>query len=258
MKAGGSLVLLLAAAAIGGCSRRTADDHRVIAQDLVLTRQIESLRTLIAAAEKGSLVPSDKLVVAVSEQIVKDLAALALPREQVIADQFRVRLEKVDVRFRDGAGSVRLDGRVSPASQSADAVFAELAVFGLMDRIDLDPQTGVLRGKISVIGFELKKVGVFGESRTGQRLLEELAAQRLDDLSALALPVEIPVHLEEEVALKGVTEGPVRLRPANFPVKIAVANVSAHGERLWVALDVSLGRTSEAPAAGPSPSRAKK
>jgi hypothetical protein len=255
---GRALPFVLVAAATVGCSRRTADDHRVIAQELVLTRQIEGLRALIAAAEKGSLVPNDKLVVAVSEQIVKDLAALALPREQVIADKFRVRLEKADVRFRDGAGSVRLDGRVSPAGQPADSVFAELAVFGLMDRIDLDPQTGVLRGKVSVIGFELKKVGVFGESRTGQRLLEELAAQRLDDLSALALPVEIPVHLEEQIALKGVTEGPVRLRPATFPVKVSVANVTAHGERLWVALDVSLGRTSDAGGASPSPSSANK
>src|SRR5262249_34499529 len=126
-----ALTLVLAAAALVGCSRRTADDHRVISQELVLTRQIEGLRALIAAAEKRSLVPSDKLVVAVSEQIVKDLAALALPREQVIADKFRVRLEQVDVRFRDGAGSVRLDGRVSPAGQPPDAVFAELAVFGL-------------------------------------------------------------------------------------------------------------------------------
>src|SRR5262245_56833983 len=89
--------LALAATAIAtvGCSSRTGNDHRVIAQELVLTRQIEGLRALIAAAETGSLVPKDKLVVAVSEQIVKDLAALALPREQVIADKFRVRLEKV-------------------------------------------------------------------------------------------------------------------------------------------------------------------
>src|SRR5262249_48787049 len=83
-----ALALALAAAATAGCGRRTGDDHRVIAQELVLNRQIEGLRTLIAAAEKGSLVPRDKLVVAVSEQIVKDLAALALPREQVIADKF--------------------------------------------------------------------------------------------------------------------------------------------------------------------------
>jgi len=234
--------LVLAAFHAVGCSRRSGDGRRVIAQELVLNRQIEGLRALIAAAEKGSLVPKDKLVVAVSERLVKDLAALALPREQVIADKFRVRLEQVDIRFRDGAGSVRLDGRVSPATQPAEAVFAELAVFGLMDRIDVDAETGILRGKVSVIGFELKKVGVFGESPTGQRLLEELGEQKLDDLSALALPVEIPVRLEEQIALRGITEGPVRLRPATFPLKVSVANVSAHGERLWVALDVDLGR----------------
>jgi hypothetical protein len=69
----------------------------------------------------------------------QDLAALALPREQVIADKFRVRLEQVDVRFRDRYGSVRLDGRVSLASGPVEDVFAELAVFGLMDRIGSSP-----------------------------------------------------------------------------------------------------------------------
>jgi hypothetical protein len=240
-RAWGVVLLALVAGSLAvGCARRSGQ-NRIVAQEVVLKRQIEGLRGLLDAAEKGSLLPRDSLVVAVGEQMVKDLAALALPREQVIADKFRVRLEQVDVRFRDGYGSVRLDGRVSPASRSTDDVFAELAVFGLMDRIDLDPQTGVLSGKISVIGFELKKVGVFGESRAGQRLLEELAAQRIDDLSALALPIKIPVRLEEEIALKGVTEGPVRLRPATFPLKVTVVGVSAHGERLWVSLDVRSG-----------------
>jgi hypothetical protein len=240
-RAWGAVLLALATGSLaGGCARRSGQT-RIVAQEIVLKRQIEGLRALIDATEKGSLLPKDSLVVAIGERMVKDLAALALPREQVIADRFRVRLEQVDVRFRDGYGSVRLDGRVSPSSRPTDDVFAELAVFGLMDRIDLDPQTGILSGKISVIGFELKKVGVFGETRAGQRLLEELAAQRIDDLSALALPIKIPVRLEEEIALKGVTEGPVRLRPATFPLKVTVVGVSAHGERLWVSVDVGSG-----------------
>jgi len=232
---------LVAGLVAAGCGRRSSGQSRIVAQEVILTRQIEGLRVLIDAAESGSLLPKDKLVVAVGEQMVRDLAALALPREQVIANRFRVRVDQVDVRFRDRYGSVRLDGRVSPAGGPIEDVFAELAVFGLIDRIELEPQTGVLTGKISVIGFELKKVGVFGESRTGQRLLEELAAQRIDDLSTLAVPIEIPVRFEEQIALKGVTEGPVRLRPATFPLKVTVVDVSAHGERLWVALDVQSG-----------------
>ena len=223
-----------------------------MAEEVVLKRQIKDLGELVARAERGSLLPSDKLIVAVSEQLVKNLAQLALPREQVIAKNYRVRLETVDVRFRDKHGSVRLDGRVSPAAGSAEDVFAELALFGTIDSVEVDRASGVLRGKVSLIGFELKKVGVFGESSGGRRLIEELARQELEVLESLALPIEIPVRLEQEIALKGVEEGPVRLHPASFPLHVVVADVAAHGQRLWIALDVASGLWAK-PKASPSP-----
>jgi hypothetical protein len=229
--------LFVAAAACGG----GAGPRRVMDQQAVLQRQIEGLEGLVAAAEQGSLVPRDKLVVAVSEQVVRELAQLALPREEVIGGRYRVRLETVDVRFRDKWGSVRLDGRVSPAAGSPEDVFAELAVFGLLDAVEVDPDDGMLRGKVSLIGFELKRLGLYGESAAGRRLLEGLAGTRLDALSALAFPLALPVRLEQELTLPGSSEGPVRLRAARFPLRVGVVDVSAHGERLWVAFDVESG-----------------
>lgn len=241
------MILVLAVLAAGGIGCRTQQPRRFLDQTTVLNREIQGLRELILRAEKGTLFPKDQVVIAVSEELVKDVAQLALPREQVIGKRFRVRLEKADVRFRDKHGSVRLDGRVSPVDHSPEDVFADVAVFGLMDAVEVDASTGVLRASVSVIGFELQRVGVFGESVIGRRLLEELAERHADDLKALAFPLTIPVHVQEQIALPGLEgSGPVRLRGVSFPLSVKVADVVAHGNRLWVALDVRSGSWTKA------------
>jgi hypothetical protein len=247
-----ALAVLLAA----GC-RDDPGPQRIIAQELAITRQIEGLRELIATAERGSLVPSDRVIIAVEEQLVRDLAQLALPREEVIGGRFRVRLEQADVRFQDKWGSVRLDGRVRPAEGSAEDMFAEVAVFGLMDAVEVDPTTGELSGKVTPLGFEVRRVGVYGESSAGRRMLEAFGRTRLQDLSALTFPVHFPVRLEQEVVLGGLADGPVRIHPAKVPLKFSVHDVSAHGERLWVTVDVAEGRwvkvASTTPSSGARP-----
>lgn len=223
-----------------------------MAREAMLRHQIDGLETLIASAEKGTLFPKDLLVVSVDEQTVRDLALLALPREEVIAGKYRVRLDKAEVGFRDKWGSVRLDGRVSPAGGSADDVFAELAVFGHLATVDID-ENGVLKGRVSVIGFEVQRFGVYGESAAGRRLLEGLAEQQAGALSSLALPITIPVQLQQLITLDGLgPEGPVRVLPAQFPLKVTVADVSAHGGRLWIALDVQAGSWTRVPPSTPA------
>jgi hypothetical protein len=232
--------------------------QRIGAQETLLNRQIDGLRALIASAERGELLPNDHLVVAVSESLVRDLAALALPREQIIAHRFRVRLEKIDVRFRDQIGTVRLDGRVSPADRAPGDVFAELAVFGMVSRVDIDPEQGTLSGKVVPSGFEVKRVGMFGNTRPGRRLVERLARTRLDDFESLAVPLTIPVRLEQNVVLSGSTEGPVRISPASFPLTVSVTDVDAYGERLWITVGLKAGawtRSEHAVSPTPSPER---
>jgi hypothetical protein len=152
-----------------------------------------------------------------------------------------VRLEKADVRFRDKWGSVRLDGRVGPADGAEGDVFADLAVFGLIDAVDVDPASGVLSARVTPIGFELGKVALYGESAAGRRMLEAFGRTRLDELAALTFPVRLPVRLEQDVTLGGVNEGPVRIHAATVPLKLAVAEVAAHGQRLWVSVSVNSG-----------------
>lgn len=230
-----------------GCPARPAQPRRIMAEEALLRRQIADLGTLVTRAEQGSLLPTDKLVVAVSEQLVKDLAQLALPREQIVAKSFRVRLERADIRFRDKHGSVRLEGRVTRVAQpdqvlSEQDVYAELAVLGLIDSVELDRESGVLRGRVEVIGFEVQRVAVFGDSETARLLLEEFGQQKLETLQDLARPITIPVQLEQAITFKGVQDGPVRLQPRSFPLSVSVADVAAHGERLWVTLAVESGQ----------------
>jgi hypothetical protein len=243
-----ALVLVAAVA----CSRD--GPRRVLAQRALLKRQIEDLSSLVQAAEKGALLPRDKLVVAVSERMVTRVIQLALPREQVVAERYRVRLERVDVQLRDRHGTVRFDGRVSSTEGSPQEFTAELAVFGLVEAVEADQASGVLRARLSVVGFELQRFGLQGETETGRRMVEELARLGAEAFQPLALPVAIPVRLEQELALPGAGgNGPVRFPAASVPLRLTVADVAAHGGRLWMALDVAAGPWRKGP---PSPTPA--
>ena len=231
-------VAALALGCVGG------EGPRAIISPEHLNRQIEDLRGLIHAAEQGELLPRDRLLVAVDEQTVRKLARLGLPREQVVAGtggRFRVRIDAVDVEFRDGHGLVRLDGQVFRTTGPPDEVFAELAVLGRVDHVEVDEESG-LRGRVTLIGLELKRVGLFGESALRRRLLEGLARLSPQILSLLSDSLVLPVQLEREVRMRGTGEkGPVRIEPARFPLSARVTDLLAFDRRLWIVLDVSAG-----------------
>jgi hypothetical protein len=237
------LALLLTLPDLSGCDA-AARVRDVLERRAVLRRQIEDLERLLKAAEGGAVLPKDKLMVAVSERIANDFARLALPREEVLAGRYRVRLEKADVRFREEHGSVRLDGRVGEARGPEPEWYAELALFGVVDTVGLDRATAVLHCNVALTRFELERLGAPGESESdaGRQLLEELGRQGVEALRPLAFPIAIPVRLETEISLPGTGEkGPVRLEPRSVPLRLTVSGVSAHGGRLWVALDVATG-----------------
>lgn len=234
---------LLAVVPLLGCE--PAPGPRAIISPDHLRQQIEDLRGLIRAAEQGDLLPPDRLLVAVDEETVRELARLGLPREQPVAGtggRLRVRIEAVDVEFRDGHGLVRLDGQVHRAAGPPDDVFAELGVLGRVDRVEVDPESGGLRGRVTLIGLELKRVGLFGESALRRRLLEGLAGLNPQILSLLSDSLVLPVRLERDVGIRGTADdGPVRVAPAHFPLSARVTDLLAFDRRLWVVLDVSAG-----------------
>jgi hypothetical protein len=233
------LLSLAAGALAGGCGE--APPQRVLDLESHLSRQVADLRALVERAEKGRLVPTDGLVVAVREDLVRRMAELALPREQVLQQRFRVRLERADVRFRDRHGAVRLEGRVGWADEAdlkrAD-VFVDLVVFGRIDAAAVDPEEGTLAVDIVPVGFEIQKVNV-GEGQPTVRQLAEGAARALpQSLSGLGTRVTIPVAFERELMVDGRDSGPLRYRPASLALRFVVKDVSAHGGRLWLSVGV--------------------
>ena len=222
-----------------------SEGPRAIISPEHLERQIEDLRGLIHAAEQGDLLPQDRLLVAIDEQTVRELARLGLPREEVVAGsggRLRVRIDAVDFEFRDGHGLVRLEGQVYRTSKSPGEFFAELAVLGRVDSVEVDAESGSLRGQATLIGVEVKRVGLSGESTVQRRLLEGLAGLNPQILSLLSESLVFPVRLEREIRIGGTGDaGPVRIAPARFPLSARVTDLLAFDRRLWVVLDVIAG-----------------
>jgi hypothetical protein len=245
---GAFAVTTLAVLACACGQRRT-----IVAEEAILERQIAALEELVKRAEAGSLVPAGDLLVAIDEDWTRSVLALELPREEILAGSYRVRVEVADVRFRDGLGLVRVDGRVSPTGESGESVFADLSVWGSLDLVDLDRRSGLLRGRVRPLAFEIRDVALLLTNPLGRQLVEELGRERIDTFSALGLSVEIPVRLEQTLELPGLgPEGPVAFPGARLPLSLAVSGVTALDGRLWVSI---ASRLIETPAAVASAGR---
>ncbi|HUG55011.1 MAG TPA: hypothetical protein VMR21_15475 [Vicinamibacteria bacterium] len=234
--------LLLASAALaaacGGPDRLQGSDS---AERAVLDRRRQGMEALIDAARRGTLLPFDKLLVVVDEGLVRQVLRAGLPVERVIAGRFRVRVTGAEVTFADGFGLVQLDGVASFADRTEEEARAVVTVFGGLDVVDLDPESGTLRGQVKVIAVDVRRVDVMGvRPPMVESLVEELGRERLEAFSALASGIEIPVQLERSVSLPAVERSDVRIEEAVVPLRAAVADVKAFRGKLWVSVDVSI------------------
>ena len=138
-----------------GCHRaQTATS----AEQAVLDRRREGLAALMAAARRGPLLPFTKMLVVADEGLVRQVIAATLPFERVIVDRYRIRVSRADVHFDDGFGLVRLDGEASFADRPETEGHAEVTVFGGLDVVALDPESGVLRGSVKIIALDARRV----------------------------------------------------------------------------------------------------
>lgn len=241
-----TVVLRLALGLAALCSGCVGSDGStlVLAREEHLQRQVESLRALVDRAKKGALVPRGGVVVVVSEGLVRDLIQLALPREVALVEGFRVRLETVDVGFRDGLGTVRLEGRAEwkevPGFPGTDAS-AELTVYGRLDDVAVDPRAGRLEGAVVPFGFEIHRLEVGEERPNTRRLAATLARTLKGELPRLSMPLVVPIAIEQQVRFAALRMGAVHVRGASAPLRAVVRDVSAHGGRLWLVLRVEPG-----------------
>jgi hypothetical protein len=258
MRIGWAACVALAVACAGAGCRREERPAPPSAEAAVAQKQRDALRSLLQQAETGPLVPFERLLVVVHQALVQDLLASAMPYERVVG-RYRIRVSAASVRFEDGFALVRLDGRASLAASPEAAAFADVRLFGGLDVLSLDPDSGLLRGQVKVIAVDAHRVAVLGVGapKDAEALIESLGRERLDAFGALVSRLQIPVRLERAVTLPAVgPEGGVRIAAAQIPVEVAVSGVRAFRGRLWISVDADVGTPDPAPPpAGPSPSQ---
>jgi hypothetical protein len=87
-------------------------------------------------------------------------------------------------------------------------------------------------------GFEIRRLTIGEQQPVVRQLAEGLARALPESLSALRSSLTIPVAFEHRLQFGGVAAGPVRVRAASLPLRLAVQDVCAHGGRLWVSVRV--------------------
>jgi hypothetical protein len=233
---------LFAAFLLAGCSP-SPEETDFLARKAILQRQNQGIRELIAEAGRGPLVPADRFIVGVDEQVVEGLLRSQLPFERPLGKRFVIRLESATVRLRDKFGLVTIEGNVHrPAdSQHRTAV----RIHGGLGEVRLDPETDLLSMRIAIDRVELLEAGVLENvlGPGGKKFVSEKGRDVLKD----ALPVlQVPVALAQNVRVPAIVEGPVRLDSLRIPLNLSVERVLAAAGKLWLTLNADVGHVTGA------------
>jgi hypothetical protein len=220
---------------------RLTRPSRVSAQDALLSRQNVELAKLAEAAEKGTLLDFKGVLVVVDQRLVQDLLRAVTPMDADVGGGFHLRIDAADTAFGDGVALVRMTGI---ASVHHAAVGAKVKVFGAIDVVKIDPTTGVLQCTVSILGVEAEDEAALGRNDPIGRLTEALAH---GGLSLLLGALEIPVRVEDRLAIPAVASKRLRIEAENLPLTVAAEQIKVFAGKLWVFVDVALAPHPERP-----------
>ena len=231
-----SLACVTALAA--GCADPYAGASALRAQKAQLERELEGLRQSAALVGRSeSLIPASDVVVAIQDSLIQGLIARRLPIN-IEALPYRISLTAVEVGFK-GAPIVQLRGMVTRDGLPGISVAARL--IGALSGIEVDTTTFRLRARITADHLEIESTAGVGALFSGSSLDDVAELLRLQLVAQLPV-VEIPVRVQEDIVIPAVTDGPVQLAGARFPVKASVSRVFAANGRLWIGLHVEVGQ----------------
>lgn len=206
--------------------------------------QVAGLEKLVARAEAGERIfNADQLAVGIDEDVVRELLGAALPLKAKVGEELAVELQQVEVFFRWTQAGVRLEGRAS--STRFPDVFVAVRLLGALDEMQFED--GRLSARVKLIDAELQGASL---GSMGKDLLDATLKAHLGDIEAAIPAFEVPVRLEQGIAIAGLGKGPVSVRPGRLPLQMSVAMLFAGDQRLWVMLDIAAGpwqRAGEAP-----------
>jgi hypothetical protein len=186
-----------------GCGEGKA---KLTPQEVVMRREVEGLRPLVAAAENGTLL---------------DFAQML-----VVVDQGRI--DSARASFGDGLALVHLVGEARIVGRP---VSAPVDVYGGLDSVDLDPGTGILRARVNLYTVDLSADRALGGAGAARRLAQALASGGLD---ALLGPIEVPIRIEDRLRLPALRTPRVRIPGMDVPVEAVVSSLKVFGGKLWV------------------------
>jgi hypothetical protein len=180
--------------------------------------------------------PDEDVIVALNESLVKEMLEAQLPFETEV-DDYRIWLDQAEVRFR-GSPGVTLRGGI--ALKDRPSLSGQVRVIGALDEIEVNPETGVLEARLAVDHLDL--IEVLGlEGVLGGGVLNTLAQTIRQQLDGRLPGLTIPVKVERAIELPSIADGPVRIQGATLPLRVAVSQVLAGQERLWVAVHFEPG-----------------
>ncbi len=227
----GALVLV----ALLACERGPSG-ARQSAEEQNLLRRIKGLEAMLAG--DGPLVPFDQILVVVRQRLIQSVLDSALPLEEDIAGKYHVAATSAKVLLEDGFATVELQGRASLVGESS--VVAELTVYGALDVVELDTESGSLRGRIRIFAVEARSVEALGMSVPVARLVEDLTREQVQSFAPLLSTIDIPVRVGKEVTLPAMgPEGGVTIGEERVPLGAEVAAVRSFRHRLWISITTS-------------------
>lgn len=229
------VALALVAAAAAGCDRQFEGGGDLRAQRVVLEREVEGLREVVARLERGDpLLPPGDVAVAVDDALVRDLLQAQLPFSADV-DRVHVDLTDADVQF-GGSPTIQLRGRLQLRDQPD--VTAAVTLFGALDEIAIEGDATTLRAVVAADHLAIEDATGLAAYLSGATLDELARSIRLGLARQLPM-VRLPISIRRAIELPAVTEGPVRLDGGRLGLDVSVSQVVAAGGRLFVAVRVT-------------------
>jgi hypothetical protein len=209
------------------------------AEERRLKRQLASLREMIAAERRGSLISPDWLAIGLEESAFRAVIQASLPQEAMLTKRLHVRIEKAEVSFESGSSLVSLGARVTDAEQTDR--FADVVFTGGLGELQITPD-GKLSARVVIDGVEVPQAQAGSADPSLVRATaNQLARRSRERLEDLVPPVEVPVRVDQDIPIPGFDEGPVRVAAGTLPLHVELARVLPISGRLWIMLAVKAG-----------------
>jgi len=234
---------------VSACGSQFKGGGDLRARKVVLSREVEGLREIVARLERGEpALPLDDVAVSIDDTFVRDLVAAQLPFDMDV-DRFHLTLKEAEAQF-SGSPVVRLRGALRPKKRPD--LEAAVTVIGALESIQVEQSSSTLRARIAVdhIGIQ-KAAGI--EAFLSESTMDEVARLIRLKIKDQLPAIQIPVKVQQSIDFPAVTNGPVRIDGARMPLQVAVSQVVAGQGKLWIAVHFQPGdlvKTADAPPVG--------